>query len=105
MIAILRFTACQSQRATETQASASCGCSRSIPISAWTRAGLLLVEGLLVRQVRMLGTTSAELLGAGDLLRPADVDGDIAVPAPAEVEWTALAPVRVAALDEAFLAA
>ena len=52
----------------------------------------------------MLGTTSAELLGAGDLLRPADVDGDIAVPAPAEVEWTALAPVRVAALDEAFLA-
>ena len=69
------------------------------------RAGLMIVEGLLIRHVRMLGTTSAELLGAGDLLRPAEVDGAIAIPAPAEIEWTALVPVRVAALDEAFLAA
>jgi CRP/FNR family cyclic AMP-dependent transcriptional regulator len=69
------------------------------------RLGLRIVDGLVVREVRMLGTSSAELLGAGDLLRPADVDGEAALPVRADVCWTALAPLRVAALDGAFLTA
>jgi CRP/FNR family transcriptional regulator, cyclic AMP receptor protein len=69
------------------------------------RLGLLVIEGLLVREVNVLGTRSAELLGVGDLLRPADVDGELSLPVRAEVTWTALAPLRVAALDEVFLGA
>jgi len=69
------------------------------------RLGLLIIDGLVVREVRILGTRSAELLGAGDLLRPADVDGEVSLPVAAEVSWTALKPLRVAALDEVFLAA
>lgn len=69
------------------------------------RLGLLIIEGLLVREVCLLGTRSAELLGAGDLLRPADVDADVTLPVPPEVTWTALAPLRIAALDEVFLGA
>ena len=53
----------------------------------------------------MLGTSSAELLGTGDLLRPADIDGELTLPVSAEVEWTALAPLRIAVLDDVFLAA
>ena len=66
--------------------------------------GLLVVDGLVIREVRMLGTSSAELLGAGDLLRPADADGELTPPVAAEIRWTALQPLAVAALDESFLA-
>jgi CRP/FNR family cyclic AMP-dependent transcriptional regulator len=69
------------------------------------RLGMLVLDGLLVREVRVLGTRSAELLGAGDLLRPGDVDAGPGLPVPAEVGWTALSPLRVAALDEVFLSA
>jgi CRP/FNR family transcriptional regulator, cyclic AMP receptor protein len=65
--------------------------------------GLLLIEGLLLREVRVLSTRSAELLGAGDLLRPADVDGQFTLPVPGEVEWSVLAPLDIALLDDAFL--
>jgi CRP/FNR family transcriptional regulator, cyclic AMP receptor protein len=65
--------------------------------------GLLVVEGLLLREVRLLGTASAELLGQGDLLRPWDVDGELDLPVPAEIWWTALEPVTVAVLDSDFV--
>jgi hypothetical protein len=73
--------------------------------SSAVRLGLLVLDGLLIREVCMAGTSSAELLGAGDLLRPADVDGEPMLPVPAVVRWTALASPRVAALDEVFLSA
>jgi CRP/FNR family cyclic AMP-dependent transcriptional regulator len=38
--------------------------------------GLLIVDGLLLREVLLLGSSSAEVLGEGDLLRPWDVDGE-----------------------------
>lgn len=69
------------------------------------RLGLLVIDGLVVREVSVLGTCSAELIGAGDLLRPGDVDAEPMLPLPAQVKWTALAPLRVAALDGVFLAA
>ena len=69
------------------------------------RLGVLLVGGLLMREVRMLDTSSAELLGAGDLLWPADGDGEHTLPVVADVAWTALTPVRAAPLGDAFLSA
>ncbi|HKP21164.1 MAG TPA: Crp/Fnr family transcriptional regulator [Thermoleophilaceae bacterium] len=67
--------------------------------------GLLLVDGLLLREVRILATRSAELLGSGDVLRPSDVDGEFTLPVPTEVSWTVLEPLTVALLDEDFLVA
>ncbi len=64
---------------------------------------LLVVEGLLLREVRLLGTSSAELLAHGDVLRPWDADGEIHLPVPAEITWTVLEPVSVAVLDSEFL--
>lgn len=81
----------------------------------WTRArgpwgpdepaghlGLLISEGVLLREVRLMSTTAAEVLGPGDLLRPWDVDGEYVFPVPGEVRWTVLAPCAMAVLDAAF---
>jgi CRP/FNR family transcriptional regulator, cyclic AMP receptor protein len=91
----------------------------TVPVAAiqWSRArgrwgpsdprghlGLLIVSGLLLREVELLGSPSAELLGEGDLLRPWDVDGEHLLPAPAEVRWTVLTPCTVAMLNAQFLA-
>jgi hypothetical protein len=60
--------------------------------------GLLVVEGLLLRRVRVGGRHSAELLGPGDLLRPWQHDPSTAT---LELEWTwrVVAPTRLAVLD------
>ena len=65
--------------------------------------GLLVIEGLLLREIRLLGAYSAELLGHGDLLRPWDIDGEFSLPVPAEIRWTALQPAAVAVLDIDFV--
>jgi CRP/FNR family transcriptional regulator, cyclic AMP receptor protein len=65
--------------------------------------GLLIADGLMMREVRLLETASAELLGEGDLLRPWDVDAQAGLPFSGEVRWTVLSPVRVLLLDEAFV--
>jgi CRP/FNR family transcriptional regulator, cyclic AMP receptor protein len=65
--------------------------------------GLLVVDGLLLREVLLLGSSSAEVLGEGDLLRPWDVDGEYTLPVPAEVSWTVLAPCEVAILNSRFV--
>lgn len=66
--------------------------------------GLLILEGLLTREVTVGRVTSAELLGRGDLLRPWDWVQDGA-PVRSRVRWTALTPVRLAVLDRGFVAA
>src|ERR671933_1906909 len=38
--------------------------------------GLLVVSGVLTREVSTAGSTAAELLAAGDLIRPAVQDGE-----------------------------
>jgi CRP-like cAMP-binding protein len=73
------------------------------PPDAQGHLGLLVVEGLLLREVRLLDTYSAELLAHGDLLRPWDIDGEFGLPVPAEVCWTALEPTAVAVLDADFV--
>jgi hypothetical protein len=63
--------------------------------------GLLLIDGLLVRRVRVAGRTSCELFGPGDLTRPWDEDGEYA-PLAVTVDWLILQPALVAVLDDRF---
>ena len=65
-------------------------------------AGLLVTEGLLSRDVRFGGQSSRELLGAGDVLRPWDVELDF-LPPYSEAAWTVYEPTTVATLDRALL--
>jgi CRP/FNR family transcriptional regulator, cyclic AMP receptor protein len=63
--------------------------------------GLLVLDGLLTRDVVLGETLATELVGRGDVLRPADHDGQDA-PVPFDVSWRALEPVRLAILDRQF---
>lgn len=60
--------------------------------------GLLVLDGLLMRDVRFAHATCTELIGRGDLLRPWDWERDVLTIRP-EISWTALQPVRLAVLD------
>jgi CRP/FNR family transcriptional regulator, cyclic AMP receptor protein len=62
--------------------------------------GLLVLEGLLVREATVGDHPSAELLGPGDLLRAWD-DRDAEVLLPRSVRWSALTNARVAVIDHA----
>ncbi|HEY5428772.1 MAG TPA: Crp/Fnr family transcriptional regulator [Solirubrobacteraceae bacterium] len=79
-------------------------------VGAWTPAvttsqpghlGLLVLEGLLSRDVILDKPLATELVGRGDLLRPTDRDGEDA-PIPFGVSWTVLHPAKVAVLDPLF---
>ncbi len=80
------------------------------PRETFTRApgnlGMLVVEGLLLRAVSVTGRPSVEVLGAGDLIRPLDLDfqreGDLDAVVSAEVRWWALRPAKLAVLDAGF---
>jgi CRP/FNR family cyclic AMP-dependent transcriptional regulator len=64
--------------------------------------GLLVLDGLLSRQVRIGEAVSAELLGGGDVLRPwTELERRI-VSIPAESSWQVVAPVRLAVLNARF---
>ena len=63
--------------------------------------GLLMIDGLLVREATVGDHPAAELLGPGDLLRTWD-DADTEILLPRTVEWSALAPTRIAVIDQAF---
>jgi len=62
--------------------------------------GLLVVEGLMIRSLRLAGRECPELIGAGDVLRPWDCERDGSVPM--SVSWTALERTTVAVLDQGF---
>jgi CRP/FNR family transcriptional regulator, cyclic AMP receptor protein len=62
--------------------------------------GLLVLDGLVVREATVGDHPSAELLGPGDLLRAWD-DSDAEVLLPRSVRWTALTSARVAVIDHA----
>ena len=60
--------------------------------------GLLVLQGLLIRHIRVTGRFSSELLGEGDLLRP--WQGEQAGPTLRHTtDWRVLEPTRVAVLD------
>src|SRR6188472_1134497 len=60
--------------------------------------GFLIIEGLLSREVNVLGRTCVELLGRGDVLRPWRWDPD-GSHVHAEVGWIVLEHTRLAVLD------
>lgn len=63
--------------------------------------GVLVLDGLLARNVVVAGAAFTELVGTGDLLRPHD---DLTDPKSlrAHVAWTVMEPTRLALLDHRF---
>jgi CRP/FNR family transcriptional regulator, cyclic AMP receptor protein len=66
--------------------------------------GLLILSGLLVRDLELAGRSFAELRGPEDLLRPWDDAAEVAS-VRARITWTAHQPTRLAWLDGEFASA
>jgi CRP/FNR family cyclic AMP-dependent transcriptional regulator len=62
--------------------------------------GVLVLDGLLIRRVGIEGRFGAEIIGEGDLLRPADEQ--VSPLLPVTTDWSVVLPTRVAALDDSF---
>jgi CRP/FNR family transcriptional regulator, cyclic AMP receptor protein len=62
--------------------------------------GVLVLEGLMIRRVGIDGRYGAELIGEGDLLRPAEES--VSPLLPLTTHWSVVQSTRVAALDHAF---
>ncbi len=60
--------------------------------------GFLIVDGLISREVEVLGRRCVELIGAGDVIRPWTWD-DEGSHVQAEVGWIVLEPARLAVLN------
>lgn len=63
--------------------------------------GLLVLDGVISRSICLQGRSCAELLGAGDLLRPWD-PSEHASSLTAPCSWRVLQPASLAILDERF---
>jgi CRP/FNR family cyclic AMP-dependent transcriptional regulator len=63
--------------------------------------GMMVLEGLVTRNVDIARTRSREVLGPGDIIRPW-VDDEALNPVPSRTTWTVLEPARLALLDERF---
>ena len=72
-----------------------------IPRSEPGHLGLLVLGGLLARDVVLERPLATELVGRGDLLKPTDRDGRDA-PIPFDVVWSVLEPARFAVLSPDF---
>lgn len=86
----------------------------TFPIGEWdgtrladadpTHLGLLVVEGVLAREVVLGDTISTELLGPGDIFRPWHIEGPPEL-LPVAVRWNALSTVRLGLIDRRAAAA
>lgn len=72
------------------------------PEGVRSELGLLVLEGLLIRDVAIADARCGELIGPGTLLRPED-DRDNDAPMRHEVGWRVVEPARLAVLDRRFL--
>lgn len=66
---------------------------------AGTTYGLLVLDGLIGRRVKLGRAVGTELLSAGDVLRPWDEPADWEM-IPPELDWRIFSPARLAVLDE-----
>jgi len=66
-----------------------------------TDLGLLVLDGVVSREVHVADRSAIEVLGDGDLLRPWDPEHDALFATPT-VTWTVLAELRFAVLDARF---
>lgn len=62
--------------------------------------GVLVLGGLMIRRVGIEGRFGAEVIGEGDLLRPAEES--VSPMLPLTTEWSIVLPTRLAALDHSF---
>ena len=72
-----------------------------VPRDTSSRLGFLMLDGLLARDVVLVGHTCTELLGEGDVIQPwipSTDDGLVRY----RVLWHVLAPSRLAVLDDTF---
>src|SRR3954447_16859310 len=67
-----------------------------------TPLGLLILDGLLLRDLDLGRRASTEVLGFGDILRPWDADS-AASDLPLVARWNVLEPLRLAVMDARFL--
>ena len=65
--------------------------------------GLLIIDGILSRELIVADHVSAELLGPGDLVRPWQPASRTGL-LPVDAVWTVLSPLTVAVLDRRFAA-
>jgi CRP-like cAMP-binding protein len=65
--------------------------------------GLLVLAGLMIRELVLADNVAAELLGPGDLVRPWQAAGPERL-VPYQIRWTALEPTELAILDRRFAA-
>jgi hypothetical protein len=64
--------------------------------------GLVILDGMITREVVLADRSAAQLLGPGDVVTPwANTEGLV----PAMIEWTVNAPTRLAVLDDRVLLA
>ena len=70
--------------------------------SALNGAGLLVLEGLIMREIVLVGRETAELLGPGDVLKPFDTQEDFEA-LPVRAEWQVCEPAAFAVLDHRFV--
>jgi CRP/FNR family transcriptional regulator, cyclic AMP receptor protein len=63
--------------------------------------GLLILDGMLAREIRLGDTVSLELLGEADVVRPWRRDTTARLLGP-EVRWSVLVDARIAVLDQRF---
>jgi CRP/FNR family transcriptional regulator, cyclic AMP receptor protein len=64
-----------------------------------TTYGLLVLDGLMGRRVRIGNAVATELLGSGDILRPWD-EPSLWEIIPPELDWRIFRPARLAVLDD-----
>ena len=86
--------------------------TQRLPVGSWDvsrlrnlgagHIGLLLLDGVLARDVVVADLVSAELLGPGDLLRPWGDTEDGTALLPVDIEWWVLSSARIALLDRNF---
>ena len=67
--------------------------------------GVLVLDGVLCREVAVATSCCAELVGPGDLLRPWDGDGGPGGLVSCDISWQVLEEARLAVLDRSFVTA
>jgi hypothetical protein len=66
--------------------------------TAPSHLGLLVVDGVLARDVSLPGSVATELLGAGDVIRPWTMEEPVEM-LESQVQWSGLTEITVALLD------
>jgi hypothetical protein len=72
-------------------------------IEPYGALGLLLIDGLMAREVHVAGASFTELIGEGEILRPWENGTDTPAQT-ARVVWNVMEPTRIALLDRGFVA-